>query len=231
MTRADFFEKHGEFSTSEMVRELFLYGCSTPDRPEDMAFLTMHATGNIYNRVWLGEGTMKELETDWAALSADLATAEELETILKGVDCRSEGTFPYLGFVVPNFNFNQETFTQDFFKKIGIFAHTTEYGTPPTDISHCTPIRFVAPGELLLRDQSVIEEGERATQEFDYPTLAIAEEFMYKKLKNLCRIDFNDETDFLDRSFSVSASLLVFYMGQSQQSSNLIGLVSYTIYT
>ena len=221
MTKQDFIAQHGDFNLHEAANRILLEACNTPEHQCEYDAM-FYLTGKVYNHIWYN-GDIDELETDWAALSKDMQLTAQLDATLEGSYFPSESEYPYHAFVLPNFEYNEATFMQDFFEKIGFsIDENSEFFADSPDIEEilaAVNVTPIAPEASLLMAHEPFENYYEAMD-----TLTEVDAIMHESLQHLHRISFY-------QSFVFNGVMPIFYVGMSRESSNLVGIFSLGVHT
>ena len=217
MTKEDFLAKYGDFTLDAAANEDLEVGFHTPEKENEYAS-AFALSSKLYNHGILQNGLdPNAIDADWLALSESIDLATQVENALADEVFTSDSDMPYRRFVLPNFEYNPDTFLADFAKAIGWTFKETGEITPAHELYAEISVKTIAPEESVF----MIEEP----HEDYYGNLAAfqaADELMKTNLTNVRRIS-------LYQSWSFNGPMPIFFIGEKGK--NLVGMFSIGIHT
>jgi len=219
MTRQEFIEKHGPFELNEESNEMLMECCHTPEKEHPYKSI-FSLTGKMYNHGFYDQTVdLEKLETNWDLLSENKALVNKIETMLEDFVFSSDTDEPYKFFILTDFKYEKDKFLEAFFTKMGFYFKADGIGVYTNHLISEILVENIGKNDSVLMQDKPFEdyyENVKGFKEID--------KILKENLKNIKRISFN-------KSYSFNGGLPTFFVGESKEGNNLLGLFSIGIYT
>ena len=219
MTKEEFISKHGEFCLNEISNEMLAQACHTPEEENNYGSI-FFLEGKMYNHGFFNNTIdVQKLETDWNLLSENIELSNKLETLLEDIVFSSEIDEYYKSFILTDFEYKKDSFLEAFFKKMGYYFKADGLGVYTNPLFEEIQVENIGENDSLLMTEEPFEDYYE-----DVEIMREIDQLMKDNLKNIRRISFN-------QSYSFSGTFPTFFIGETKNGNNLVGLFSIGSYT
>lgn len=219
MTKEEFIGKHGEFCLNDISNEMLAQTCHTPEKDNEYGSI-FFLEGKMYKQGFFNNANaIQQLETDWNLLSENIELANKLENLLEGIVFSSDIDEDYKAFILTDFKYQKEEFLTDFFTEIGFYLKADGIGVYTNPLF--SEVNVV---EISQKDSILMENAPFKDYYEDVETMYKVDQLMKDKLKNIRRISFNQSDSF-------NGTFPIFFIGETKEGNNLVGLFSIGSYT
>lgn len=219
MTKEEFINKHGEFSLNDSSNEMLAQACHTPEQENEYGSI-FSLTGKMYNHGFFNNTVdVLELETNWQLLSDNIELTNKLELLLEDIVFSSEIDEYYKPFILTDVEYKKDSFLKDFFTKMGYYFKDDGLGVYTNSLFSEIQVVNITENDSVMMVDTPFEDYYE-----DVDTMKEVDRLMKDNLTNIRRISFN-------QSYSFSGTFPTFFIGETKEGNNLVGLFSIGSYT
>ena len=219
MTKEEFITKHGVFKLNKGSNKMLMECCHTPEKvhPYHSIFFL---TGKMYNHGFFDQNIdLDKFETNWDLLSENITLVKKMEAMLKGFVHSSDTDEPYKAFIMTDFKYEKKDFLKDFLSRMGLYFKADGVGVYTNPLMSEIFIEKIGKKASVLMEEEPFEDYYEDVEKFKEVDTLFKE-----NLINIRRISFNG-------SYSFNGGLPTFYVGETKEGNNLVGLFTVGIYT